>query len=276
MTERRGRWRIWQIGVDVVDVAGNAGISQISASVAFFGMFALFPAMGAVIALFGLFADPVQVDAQLDLLREVIPQSALVLLHGQVAALLAARGNTLGWATGLSILVALWSARAGVGALMTGLTMIMGDPHRNMVHHFIVALGLTLALIGVALVALLAVVVAPLVLAFFPVDAATGWLLEAVRWLVTLGVLLVAAGLLYRYGPNRRQRIPLISPGAAVAVLVWLVASAGLSLYLSNFANYNQIYGSIGAVIAMMLWIYVSAYLLLLGAALNMVVLRIR
>lgn len=83
--------------------------------------------------------------------------------------------------------------------------------------------------------------------------------------------MITGLSLLYRYGPAQTVlRGGLTSWGAVVVVLVWVVVSAALSVYLANFAQYNQIYGSIGAVIGLLFWLYVSAYLVLLGAAVNL------
>jgi membrane protein len=247
---------------------GNVGL--IAAGVAFFGMFAIFPAIAAVIAIFGLVADASIVTAQLELMREIIPEDAYKLLIGQVGRLLAARGEALGWATALSILLALWAARAGVGALMDGLNAIANRPPRNGFKQIAVAFTLTLVLVALAITALLAVVVAPFVLAFAPLTANSALLLEGVRWSVALFVLYTALALLYRFGPNQRgARLRWLTVGAGLAIVLWIASSVGLSYYLGNFASYNEVYGSIGAVIGMLLWLYITAYLILLGAALN-------
>jgi len=68
---------------------------------------------------------------------------------------------------------------------------------------------------------------------------------------------------------SRPHRRPWVTIGAGVVVVVWIAASVGLSYYLTNFASYNEVYGSIGAVIGLLLWLYISAYLILLGAILN-------
>ena len=82
-------------------------------------------------------------------------------------------------------------------------------------------------------------------------------------------------GLLYRFGSSRRaQRGRWFTTGVVCVVVLWIAASAGLSFYLTNFASYNEVYGSIGAVIGMLLWLYLSAYLILLGAVLNSLVHR--
>ncbi|MBM1219552.1 YihY/virulence factor BrkB family protein [Ponticoccus sp. SC2-23] len=250
--------------------AERANLTLISAGVAFFGMFAIFPAMAALIAIFGLVADPAVVETQLELMQDVIPAEAYNLFHAQLMRLLGARSETLGWATALSTGLALWSTRAGVAALMRGLNVIHGGRNRSGLRHYAVALMLTICLIGIAVLALLVVVVSPILLAFLPLPVGVGLLLSAVRWLAALFILMAALGLLYRFGPNRAdQRTAWITPGSIFVVVTWLIASMGFSAYLSNFGSYNEVYGSIGAVVAMMMWLYISTYLVLFGAVLN-------
>lgn len=257
---------IWSVYL----AAERANLTLISAGVAFFSMFAIFPAMAALIAIFGLVADPVIVETQFALMQDVIPAEAYDLFNAQLMRLLGARSETLGWATALSTGLALWSARAGVAALMRGLNVIHGGRNRSGLRHYAVAFMLTVCLIGIAVAALLAVVVAPILLAFLPLPMGVGLLLSAVRWLAALFILMAALGLLYRFGPNRAdKRTAWITPGSVFVVVTWLVASMGFSAYLSNFGSYNEVYGSIGAVVAMMMWLYISTYLVLFGAVLN-------
>ena len=75
---------------------------------------------------------------------------------------------------------------------------------------------------------------------------------------------------LYRYGPCRRSaKWHWVSVGSLFAMVVWLIASAAFSLYVSNFANYDRLYGSLGAVIILLFWLYISFYIVLLGAEIN-------
>ncbi|MEM9395527.1 MAG: YihY/virulence factor BrkB family protein [Pseudomonadota bacterium] len=246
----------------------NLGL--ISAGVAFYGLFALFPALAAVIALWGLVADPVVVDDQVQLMEEFLPQEAYGLIDTQIDTLTSTTSSTLGWATLLSILAALWSTRAGVSALMRGLNAIYGTPNRKSWRHYLAALSLTSVLVSVALVALSMVVVTPFVLALLPLGAFATLALGLVRWVVAVGVLLVGLAIVYRYGPNRTcVRMRWLTPGAVLVVALWAFASVAFSFYLSNFGNYNEVYGSIGAVIALLMWLYISAFLVLLGAGLN-------
>ncbi|MFO8125118.1 YihY/virulence factor BrkB family protein [Yoonia sp.] len=253
--------------------AGEKHIGLIAAGVAFFGMFGIFPGIAAVIAIFGLIADPVVIAEQLALMEDIIPPDAYNLIASQVFRLVAAPTDALGWATVVSIALALWSSRAGVAALIGGLNAIAGQRTRNGLWQMVVALLLTFALVTLAIIALTVVVIVPIILAFIPMAGATAWVLEAMRWLIALGVLMTGLSLLYRFGPVRiGGRGRWITVGAFVVVVLWVGASAGLSYYLTNFASYNEVYGSIGAVIGLLLWLYVSAYLILLGAALNVAV----
>jgi len=261
----------WRVIGRVLEDIDRMNLGLIAAGCAFFGMTSIFPAIAAIVAIFGLLADPNVVLEQMELMREVIPDQAYGLLATQVETVVSTSSDTLGWTTGVSILLALWSARAGVAAIMRGLNEIHGNPLRGGMRRMLVALMLTASLIAVAIVALLAVVVSPILLAFLPLGPYQTMIAEALRWSVALAVVLAGLGILYRFGPNARGERPRwFTPGAAVTLAVWLAASVLFSLYLSNFANYNRFYGSIGAVMALLMWFYLTAYLVLMGAVLNL------
>lgn len=252
----------------------DVNIGLISAGVAFFGLFATFPAIAAVIAIFGLWADPLAVREQFVLLHDVIPPQAYDLFRVQIDTLLEAGTQKLTWATILSISIALWSARAGVAAMIRGLNAAYGTPNRGGLRHIAVAMMLTAVLILVVVFLLMAVIVAPLVIAavnrVVPIPGSTAWILETIRWAVALTMMILGLGILYRYGPNRRGNRPKwITPGALMVIVAWFVASIGFSTYLSNFNRFNEVYGSIGAVIAVQMWMFISAYLVILGALVN-------
>lgn len=245
-------------------------ISLIAAGVAFFGMLSLFPALAALIAILGLISDPVVVVAQLEEIRGLLPDDVYRIVNDQVVSLVSARADTLGWAGLLSLMVALWSARAGVGAMMIGLNNVYSERNRGAAGHYFRALMLTIGLVAVGITALLTVVVAPVVLAFIPLGPFGNLIADVVRWSIAITVLLAGVGVLYRYGPNRRPaRVQWLSFGALLAVVSWALISVAFSYYVANFGNYNQVYGSIGAVIAMLIWLWISSFLVLLGASLN-------
>ena len=245
-------------------------ISLVSAGVAFFLMLSLFPALAAFIAVLSLVLDPVIVVAQLEEVRGLLPSDVYDIISTQITALVTASSDTLGWAGALSILFALWSARAGVGALMTGLNEVYNTRNRSAAYHYLRALMLTVILVLVGVVALLTLVVTPVLLAFFPLGIFGTVMIEVLRWAVTDAVLLGATATLYRYGANRRGApFEWFTPGAVLAIGLWIIVSVGFSYYVANFGNYNEVYGSIGAVIAMLVWLWISSFLVLLGGSLN-------
>lgn len=265
----------WRAARGFSELVDEKNLGLIAAGVAFYAILAVFPGLAATIALWGLVGDPGLALAQLQEFQAVIPQDVFRLLAAQLTALSTTDGLTLGWASMLSFAFALWSARAGVAALIRGLNAIYDAPNRSGVSHYIRAFILTFSLMGVVLVAMACIVVLPVVLAFFPLGPLAGLGVEVVRWGVGIGVLLAGFALIYRLGPNlqsRRKRF--LSVGAVFATFGWICASVGFSVYLQNFGTYNEVYGSIGAVIAMLMWLFISAYLVLLGGALNVQMMR--
>jgi membrane protein len=92
-----------------------------------------------------------------------------------------------------------------------------------------------------------------------------GWL----RFPVALFLLAVVVSLVYRYGPDAKQRFRSVGLGAALAVVLWAISSVGFSFYLANFADYGVTYGSLGAAVGLLLYLYLSASVVLLGAEVN-------
>lgn len=250
--------------------ADAAELDLIAAGVAFYGFLAIFPAAAAVIAIWGAVYDPGVIRTQVELLNAVLPPDAYSLVLSQVEGLLAVRGPALGWATLLSTLLALWSARAGVAALIRGLNAIHRLPNRPGGHHQLRAMALTLVLIGLALAAMVATVIAPIAIQALPLTLDDAWWLHQANLALGLALLVLAIGIAYRAGPNYgAARPPAVTLGLLVAVLLWAAAARGFMLYLANFPSYNRVYGSIGAVVILLIWLYVSAYAVLLGAAVD-------
>ncbi len=249
---------------------GRNNLSLIAAGVGFFSMLSLFPALAALIALLSLIADPEVVIIQLEEMRELMPDDVFDILHAQIVGLVNTSSDTLGWTGALSIAVALWSARAGVGSMMHGMNVVYHNNGRATWRHYLRALMLTVALIIVGLVALLAVVIAPVVLAFLELGAFTSVAIDVLRWTLALLVVFAGIGLLYRFGPYREHKMKsLVTPGSVFAVISLTGLSIAFSNYVAHFGNYNEVYGSIGAVIAMLVWLWLGSFLVLLGASLN-------
>lgn len=246
-------------------------VSIIAAGVAFYTMLAVFPAITAFLSLFGLFADPSQVQAQLASFQDVMPADAWRLLNDQATAVVSAGSRSLGFAVVVSLLVALWSAGAGVRALMTALNIAYHeDEKRGVVGFYLIAFLLTIGAGGMGLLSLGVIVAVPVILTFLPLGPLAGIVLKLLPWLVLAVFVTFALGVLYRYGASREEaRTRWVSWGAVLATLLWLGVSLLFSLYVSNFGSYNQTYGTLGAVVVLLMWLWISAFIVLLGAELN-------
>jgi membrane protein len=133
-----------------------------------------------------------------------------------------------------------------------------------------VSLTLTVGALVSILVMVAAVVAIPLALQQLGLERDTEIIIRAARWPLLFVHLLAALAILYRFGPSRMTaRWQWLSIGAVSAAALWLVGSALLSWYLSNFANYTATYGSLGAAIGLMTWMWMSAIIVLFGAELN-------
>ncbi|CUX80189.1 MAG: membrane protein [Roseibaca calidilacus] len=253
--------------VQLYKTSDQRNIGLIAAGVAFFGLLAIFPGLAALIAVFGIFADPLVIQDQLSLLADLMPPAAHTLLSNQVTRLVWSGDGTLGLASLASVLVALFLARRGVDALLKGLNAVYGGRKRTGLAHAVAVLVITLGMVLAGVIALLAVLVLPIVLTFFPLGGTAGWLALLGRWAIALGMLALWLWVFYRIGPNRPAKV--LWPGLVTALVLWVTASAGFSLYIGNFGSYNQVYGSIGAVIALLTWFYLSAYVVLLGGVVN-------
>ena len=89
------------------------------------------------------------------------------------------------------------------------------------------------------------------------------------RWPAAILLLMLVVAILYYLMPDVEQAFRFITPGSVVAVIIWIAASLGFGFYVSNFSNYDAMYGGIGAMIVLLLFFYISSAVLLLGAELN-------
>jgi membrane protein len=175
---------------------------------------------------------------------------------------------SVAFAIGLAL--AIWSANAGMKAIIDALNVAYGvKERRGFIMLNLVSLAFTVGAIAAVLLAFGGIVILPVVLSYLPFEGAAN-IVQWLRWPALLLLLLLALAVLYRFGPDHvHPRWHWISPGAAFAALAWLAGSALLSWYLADFADYNATYGSLGAAIGLMMWMWVSAIVILIGAELN-------
>ena len=254
----------------VAHEVSDDNVSMVAAALSFYAMLALFPGMIALISIYGLIADRGQVSAAIGQLSSILPSDAWKPLETQLHALVSTESTSLSLGLLVSTLAALWSASSGVDALITATNAAYHkDEKRSWVKRRGVSLLFTVALVLFMGVAISLIAVVPSLLALLGERFFLLRLIDIARW-PTLGVF-VALGLmvLYRYAPCRPTPRRWASSGAILGAAVWLTASAGFSMYVSNFGNYNETYGALGGVIALLLWFYISAFIVLVGAEIS-------
>jgi membrane protein len=243
----------------------------ISAAVVFYGLLALFPAITALVSSYGLFAAASTIREHLSFAADVMPADAYSIVQDQIAHVVAKGDAKLSFAFVFGFVLALWSANAGMKAIIDALNVVNQESEkRGIVRLNLISLGFTACTIAAVLIAVAAVVVTPLVLQRLGLAAFTESVVRIVRWPALLLGMLASLAVLYRYGPSRREaKWEWLSVGAVFATLAWFGGSAALSYYLANYANNDATYGSLGTAIGTMTWMWMSAIVVLFGAALN-------
>lgn len=261
----------WQVVQRVWTESGRDNLSVVSAGCAFYALFAVFPALSALVALYGLSADPATVEQQFGMLKAVLPEQAYGIVIEQTRRLAEISGHSLGWGLVVSLVLALWSVGNLIQALFAALNIAYEEPERrSTLQFYLSAFGFALLGIASALVMLFALVYVPLLFAYAGFSAEFEFLVRLARWPLLALLVLVTLALLYRYGPCRRAaKWRWVSVGSLFATALWLIVSAGFSYYVAHFADYDRIYGSLGAVVVLLFWLYLSFYIVLLGAEIN-------
>lgn len=243
----------------------------VAAGCAFYATLALFPALSMLVSLYGLVFDPASVAAQMDLLEGLLPPDAYTLIDRQVLDLVGRPRAVLGWNLGLSAAVALWSASTGTKSMISALNLAYDEAERRNIFTFqAVGLAMTAAAILAAIVTVAVLVALPRAIDVLRLPAGTAWLVHWSSVLVLVLFVFASLAALYAIGPSRsagyRRRV---LPGVILSTILWLVTSVLFTVYATDFARFDAVYGSLAAVAAVMLWFWVSAYVVLLGAELN-------
>lgn len=243
----------------------------IAAGVVFYGLLALFPAVTALVSSYGLFADPSTISGNLQNLAAMLPAGSYAIVEDQIARVLSKETTTLGTAFFFGLAVAVWSANAGMKAIIDALNVVYGEQERRgFIRLNLISLAFTVGLLLSILLMLASIVVVPLTFDRFGLQDSTAVVIRYARWPALALILLSGLAILYRFGPSRAQaRWQWLSVGALMAASVWIFGSSLLSWYLSAFAQYDATYGSLGTAIGLMTWMWMSAIIVLFGAELN-------
>jgi membrane protein len=245
-----------------------------TAALSYYFLLAIFPLLLFITAGLGYFAESGIALRQnlLAYLSQIVPRSASALIDNTVEEIIQ---NASGGKISIGLLVTLWAASYGMGAITETLNVAYGVKEtRPWWRVRLSAVGLTIALA--------AFIIAALALVFYGGEIGKGlakmfgrgdlfvltWRL--LQWPIVLAFVLLAFALIYYFAPNLPARTwHWVTPGSVVGVGLWLLISLAFRAYLSRFNNYSVAYGSLGAVIILLLWFYLTGAAILLGGALN-------
>ena len=238
--------RVWRRG-------RRNGVSVTAAGVAFYTLLTVFPGILALIGLFGLFVGPDTVEGNLSLLGDILPPHAAELVVAQMRDL--TERNTLNLGALGGFLLGMWSASAGVRALMQACNVAYDEEERRpLLHSYRTSVLLTL--FGIALGALVVVIAVSVPL--------------LARWIVLGAAMMFALAVVYRYAPCRHTpRWEWVSWGAGIATFLWLSGTWLFTWYVTSLGRFNRLYGALGAVVILLLWLLISGHAILLGAEIN-------
>ena len=272
-TERR-IGRAWIVLRRSVTAAREHDVPMVAQALAY-SLFLAIPAVVLVaLGIFSLVADTSTVERLSDRLRPVMPQEAIILLQGSLERSTRSHGQGVTM-TVVGFALALWTTTSAASTLMSTTTRAFDrDDRRGFAHKRLVALVIVAALgVGAGLVLTL-LVLGPQVERWVGNATTTptlvSWLWWTLQWPLLVAGLLFAFAVTLALGPDvddRRWR--LISPGAATALLVWLLASSAFALYASRFGSYDKSWGTISAVVVTLVWLWLTSAALLLGAEID-------
>jgi membrane protein len=268
-------------GRDYLAVVRRAGrealddnVTDAAATLAYYAFLAIPAVLLLAVGLFGLLAGPSAVETIVDRLAAVMPGDAVTLIRDSLTRVTRNQGSSLALVA-IGLLLALWTTTGAMTALQRALNRVYErEETRGFARQRLAAAGmLTLAFVAFGLVFGLLVLgphLAGWVGDAVGLESAVGWIWWSAQWpILVIGLLAAFAGMLW-LGPNvEHPRLAFLTPGAILAVMIWLAGSGLFALYVSMFGSYNKAWGTLAGVVVMLTWLWLSAAALLLGAEVN-------
>jgi membrane protein len=258
------------------------GMPLVSSAVAYSSFFAIPSVLLLVVGLFTLTASPETISELMDRFGTFIPAEAAELLEASLRRL-NDQPSTGVAITVVGLVLAVWASTSAMSAYMRALNMAYDRVDgRSFVRRRLIALLLVGAIGGAVLILGVMLIFGPYAESYVSdLLGADGeaftWAWWSLQWPFLFLGLLVSFGVLHYFGPDvEHRRWQLITPGALVAAVGWLLASGGFAVFTSLFANYNKTWGSLSAVIVTLTWLWLTGFVLLFGGEVNAEVERSR
>ncbi|MGP9543630.1 YihY/virulence factor BrkB family protein [Psychrobacter sp. AOP7-B1-25] len=252
-------------------IANNSNVWAHCASVGFFGFLSIFPVMAVFVLLYGLAFSPTEMQEQISLLSQFIPDTVYEVLNSRLNDLVSTTTSTLTFSLLISSLLALYAGSKGIKSLIILINLAFHiTQERSFIQSTIRAVGLTFAAVVVLIIAVSSIAIIPLAAAYFPFPQIAKTIALWSRWPILTGIIFLSFLGLYRLAPNRDAvALKKLMPGAALATVLWIVLSILFSVYVQNFNNYSAEFGALSAAVVIMLWLYYSAFIVAFGAIFN-------
>jgi membrane protein len=245
-------------------------MTQHAAALTYYGLMSLFPALLLGVSLLGLLGQyPETYNSVISYLRDVVPPDTLNAIDASIKRAIQHKGNAT---TGLviGVVTALYGTTGVLESARRALNVAFGvESGRSFLHRKARDIASSFILIGLVLITLILVFVGgSLADHVFGENGAHVW--NIARWPLAVVVAMLAFAYIYYVTPDLAERkFRLMTPGAVVAVIAWILISFGFSEYLSHYSEVNAIYGTFAGAIILVAWVWLTNVSLLFGAELN-------
>jgi membrane protein len=245
-------------------------LSDWAAALTYYAVLSIFPGLLVLVSVLGLFGQSV-IQPLIDNMSAIAPGPVGDILNNGARSLTEAK-SAAGALLVIGLVTALWSASGYVAAFMRASNAIYDVPEGRPIWKTLpIRLGVTIVVGAMlAVSALMVVFTGRLADRVGEAIGAGSVLLTAwgiIKWPVLVVLVSLMFAILYWASPNARQGgFRWVSPGGLLAVLIWIVVSAGFAFYVANFNSYNQTYGALGGIIIFFVWLWISNIAALLGA----------
>lgn len=244
-------------------------LTLVAAGVAFYVFLALVPALVAFISIYGLVANPANVTQQVKNVASALPKEVQSFLVYQLNSIIHANRAGVSLTLIVAVALALWSSSGGMAALITAIHVAYErDQPKSFVKKRGTALLLTLGAIVFLSIVIFVIAALPPLLSNVGLGSAGRIVLDIFRWPILAVVMVVGIGLLYRFSVQEGPHgwLGIVTPGAVVAMVGWVIVSALFALYTANFSSYSRTYGALASIVVVLLWLWLSCLLILMGA----------
>lgn len=249
-------------------------LSFLAGGVAFYSLLSAFPAMTALVSLYGLVAEIDDVQRQLVAVEPFFPADAYLILSAQLNNIALQSNTNLSIAMVVGLIITFFSAARGIKAMLAAMNIVYNVKEtRRWFRKNLIAYMFTVGAITSMAAAIFTIVAIPIIIHLLRLPEIVADQVGYIRWLILGGAVWFGLALLFRYGPNRTPKrwISMLT-GAAVSTILWVLVSAGFSAFVEYFPSFNEVYGSLSAIVVLMFWFYLTAYTILAGSAVNVVI----